>query len=141
MTDPLLEHNDDDDDEGNTITLFKPDYDSTPGPSGEEIPMTSMNRRQEKASEIGETSFIEGDTTYSRVITSNERAWELLTRIYPEAKFSELEVSYGKTGRLQVKMFGQGKKTYPLYTEEKGTYKQSLNPSLPKQIYNSLGPG
>ena len=126
MTDPLLEHNDDDDDEGNTTTLFKPDYDSTPGPSGEEI---------------GETSFIEGDTTYSRVITSNERAWELLTRIYPEAKVSELEVSYGKTGRLQVKMFGQGKKTYPLYTEEKGTYKQSLNPSLPKQIYNSLGPG
>ena len=59
MTDPLLEHNDDDDDEGNTTTLFKPDYDSTPGQSGEEI---------------GETSFIEGDTTYSRVITLNEMA-------------------------------------------------------------------
>ena len=38
-------------------------------------------------------------------------------------------------------MFDQGKKTYPLYTEEKGTYKQRLNPSLPKQIYTSLGPG
>ena len=45
-TNPLLEHNDrdddddddDDEDEGNTITPFKPDYNSTPGPSGEEIP-------------------------------------------------------------------------------------------------------
>ena len=42
-TDPLLEHNDhddddDDEDEGNTITPFKPDYNSTPGPSGEDIP-------------------------------------------------------------------------------------------------------
>ena len=33
-------------------------------PSGEEIAMTSMNRGQEKASKIAETSFIEGDTTY-----------------------------------------------------------------------------
>ena len=44
-TDPLLEHNDhddddddDDEDEGNTITPSKPDYNSTPGPSGEDIP-------------------------------------------------------------------------------------------------------
>ena len=140
MTDPLLEDNDndDDDDEGNTTTLFKPDYKSTSGPSGEEIPMMSMNRGQEKAPEIAETSFIEGDTTNSRVITLNEMAWEPLTRIYPEAKASELKVSYSKTGRLQVKMFGQDKKTYPLHTEGRGTNKQRLNPSLPKQMYTSL---
>ena len=36
-------------------------------------------------------------------------------------------------------MFGQGKETYPLlYTEEKGTTKQRLNPSLPKQIKTIL---
>ena len=64
----------------------------------------------------------------------------LLSRIYPEAKASELEVSYNKTGGLKVKMFGRSKKTYPLYTEEKGRNKQRLNPSLPKQIKTSLGP-
>ena len=36
-------------------------------------------------------------------------------------------------------MFGQGKETYSLlYTEEKGTTKQRLNPSLPKQIKTIL---
>ena len=50
-TDPLFEHNDgddddDDEDEGNTTTPFQPDNNSTPGPSGEEIPMTTMNRGQ-----------------------------------------------------------------------------------------------
>ena len=36
-------------------------------------------------------------------------------------------------------MFGQGKRTSPLYTEEKGTNKQRLNPSVPNQIKTSLG--
>ena len=43
--DPLLEHNDDDDDddndEGNT-NPFQPNASSSPGPSGEEFPMTTM---------------------------------------------------------------------------------------------------
>ena len=97
-----------------------------------------MNRGQEKVSETAETSLIEGDT--SRVITSNEKAWNSLTRIYTEAKASELEVCYSKTGRLLVKIFGQGKKTYLLYTEDKGTNNQRLNPSIPKQIKTSFGP-
>ena len=62
-TDTLLEHNDIDDERKN----FQPDYNSTPGPSGEEIPRTKMNKGQKKASENSETSFIEGDTTNSRV--------------------------------------------------------------------------
>ena len=68
VTDHLLD-NDDDEYEGNTTTPFQPDYNSTPGPSGEDISMTTMNRGQEKGSEIAEISFIEGDTSYSRVIT------------------------------------------------------------------------
>ena len=138
-----MKHNDgddDDEDEGNTTTPFKPDCHSTTEPSGEEIPKTTMNRGQEKVSETAETSLIEGDTTYSRVITSNEKAWNSLTRIYTEAKASELEVCYSQTGRLLVKMFGQGKKTYLLYTEDKGTNKERLNPSIPKQIKTSFGP-
>ena len=73
-TDPLFEHDDDDNDDnedvGNTTTPFKPDSNSNPGLSGEDIPITTMNRGQEKASETDETYFIEGDTSYSRVITS-----------------------------------------------------------------------
>ena len=61
---------------------FKPDCHSITEPSGEEIPKTTMNRGQEKVSETAETSLIEGDTTYSRVITSEEKAWNSLTRIY-----------------------------------------------------------
>lgn len=62
-TDPLLEHNDDEeDDEGDTTTPFQPDENSTPGPSGEEIPMKTMNREQEKGSKTAEPSFIEGDS-------------------------------------------------------------------------------
>ena len=64
-----------------------------------------------------------------------ETAIEIINK---QAKASELEVSYSKTGRLQVKMFGQDKKTYPLHTEGRGTNKQRLNPSLPKQMYTSL---
>ena len=61
---PLLEHeekdDDDDDDDDNTI-LSNLERHSTPGPSGEEIPMTTMNRGKEKEpSGIAETSFIEG---------------------------------------------------------------------------------
>ena len=53
-TDPLLEHeekdDDDDDDDGDTTHPFQPGGASTPGLSGEEIPMTTMNREKEKES-------------------------------------------------------------------------------------------
>ena len=81
--DPLLEHEekdddddyDDDDDDDDTTHPFH----STPGHSGEEIPMTTMNRQKEKEHSTAETSFIEG-SPISRVLTSNEKAWESLTR-------------------------------------------------------------
>ena len=73
-TDPLLEHeekkDDDDDDDGDTTNPFQPGGASTPGPSGEGIPMTTMNRGKEKGPGIAETSFIEG-SPLSRVRTSN----------------------------------------------------------------------
>ena len=36
-------------------------------------------------------------------------------------------------------MFGKGKRKYPLYTEERKTKKQRLNPALPQEIKNTLG--
>ena len=137
--DPLLEHEEknNDDDDGTTHP-FKPGGVSTPGPSGEEIRMTTFNRK-EKDPESAETSFIEG-SPFSRVLASNAKAWETLTEIFPEAKASELEATYSKTGKLQVKKFGFGKRAYPLFTFGKRLGEQRLNPILPKEIKSALGP-
>ena len=98
---PLLEHEekDDDDDDGDTTNPFQPDVHSTPG---EDISMTTMNRGKEKVQGIGETSFIEG-SPLSCVLTSNKKAWESLTGIYPETKATELEATYSKTGSYKSK--------------------------------------
>ena len=136
--DPLLEHeekDDDDDDDGDTTNPFQPGGASTPG---EDIPMTTMNRGKEKEPSTAETSFIEG-SPLSRVLTSNVKAWETLTGIFPEANATELEATYSKTGKLQVKMFGQGKRAYPLFTKDKDTGGQRLNPILQRQIKSALG--
>ena len=138
-TDPLLEHEeekDDDDDDSDATNPFQPGGSSTPG---EDIPMTTMNREKEKGQGIAETSFIEG-SPLSRVLTSNAKAWDSLTGIFPDANAIELEAFYSKTGKLQVKMFGQGKKAYPLFTKDKDTGGQRLNPILPRQIKSALGP-
>ena len=37
-------------------------------------------------------------------------------------------------------MVGAGKKIYNLFTKEKSTGKERLNPRLPKEIKNQLGP-
>ena len=133
-TDPLLEHEENDDDDDDTTHPFH----STPGPSSEEIPMTTMNREKEKEPSTAETSFIEG-SPISHVLTSNAKAWESLTGIFPDAKATELEATYSKTGKLQVKKFGFGKRAYPLFTFGKRLGEQRLNPNLPKQIKVALG--
>lgn len=77
--DPLIPPDEDDDDgDENTTQPFQPDDHSTPGPSGEEIPMTTFSRGREKGPESAETSFIEGRMR-SRVLDLNEKAWESLT--------------------------------------------------------------
>ena len=135
--DPLLEHEEkEDDDDEETTNPFQPGGSSTPG---EDIPMTTMNREKEKDPYTDETSFIDGNPL-SRVLTSNAKAWDSLTGIYPEANATELEATYSKTGKLQVKMFGQGKKAYPLFTKDKDTGEQRINPNLTKEIKSALGP-
>jgi len=52
---------------------------------------------------------------------------------------SELEVSYNPKGKLQVKMFGTGKKLYSLMTTDRSTGLESFNKSLPKEIKTALG--
>ena len=137
-TDPLIEHDDYDDDDDEGVT--NPFQSSTLSPSGEDIPLTTMNRERERnaAATTAETSFIEG-SPISRVLASNKRAWNALTKIFPEAKATDIDASYSKNGRLQVKMFGIGKRPYELYTVDRKTGVRRLNPILPKQIKNALG--
>ena len=65
-------------------------------------------------------------------------SWDALTRVFPEASATDLETSYSKTGRLQVKMAGFGKKLYEVFTKDRSG-NQQLNPKLSKEIRESLG--
>jgi len=59
--------------------------------------------------------------------------------VFPDASAVSLETTYSKTGKLQVKMAGIGKKLYNLFTTDAATKQQKLNPSLTKEIKNALG--
>ena len=59
--------------------------------------------------------------------------------MFPDARAISLETSYSKTGKLQVKMAGIGKKVYNLFTTDTATKQQKLNPSFTKEIKNALG--
>ena len=67
-----------------------------------------------------------------------QRSWDALTRFFPDASSIDLETTYSKTGRLQVKMAGFGKKAYELFTKDRSG-SQQLNPKLTKEIKQSLG--
>ena len=69
-----------------------------------------------------------------------EAAWKSLTYIYPDANATELEAFIDPTTkRLKVKMTGQGKASYFLYTTEKSSNIQHLNPKLSLEIRKALG--
>ena len=96
-----------DDDKGgdaNETTPFIPENSSTPH-GKEEIPMQTM---QTEKSGLPATSYAE--TSFTGAQTLSEQAWVATKDIYPDMSSSELEVSYSSKGKLQVKMFGAGKK-------------------------------
>ena len=78
---------------------------------------------------------------HSGVVQSpGESAWKALTHIYPDANATELEAFIDpKTQRLKIKMTGQGKASYFLYTTEKSSNTQQLNPKLSIEIRRALG--
>ena len=84
-----------------------------------------------------DTSYIE--ISFGGAQTSSERAWVAAKDLFPKMSSSELEVSYNTKNRLQVKMFGAGKKTYNLMTTDRSTGREQINESLPKEIQNALG--
>jgi len=68
-----------------------------------------------------------------------QRSWDSLTKVFPNASAINLETEYRK-GELNVKMKGFGKKLYKLFTKDKSTGRTRLNPQLSKEIKDSLGP-
>ena len=130
-----IDHDDDDDDqEVNRTQPFQPGTASTPYHGGEQHEMQTMIDEQEG---LPDTSYEE--TPLLGAQQQIRESWDSLTRFFPEAIATNLETSYSKTGRLQVKMAGIGKKSYPLLTREIATGRERLNPNLPKEIKSSLG--
>ena len=123
---------DDDDDDYNETRPFLPATSSTPH-GGEEYEMQTMHREKSGAPD---KSYIE---TSFGVPKTSEQAWVTAKDLFPDMSSSELEVSYNTKGRLQVKMFGTDKKLYNLTTTEKGTGREQINKSLPKEIKAALG--
>ena len=125
----------DDDDYGDETTPFFPNGASTPAFSQYEEKIEMKTRKHEKHG-LPDTSYVE---TSFGAETSGARAWAAAKDLFPKMSSKELEVSYNTKGRLQVKMFGAGKKYYNLTTAEKGTGQVQINKSLPKEIKKALG--
>jgi len=126
-----LDYDDDDDDdeqEVDTTRPFQPGAASTPYHGGEQIRMETMQHEQ---SGLPDTSYEE--TLLLGPQSESEKSWTSLTNLFPKASATNLETSY-RGGRLQVKMTAFGKKLYYLFTKERTTGKERLNPSLAKEI-------
>ena len=135
--DPDLDNNLDNDDnqEVNTTGPFQqPQAASTPHYRDQLYEMQTM--MHERAG-MPDNSFEE--TPLLGAQSEAEKSWDALTSKFPNASATDLVTSYSKTGRLQVKITGFGKKSYHLFTRDNNTGQERLNPSLPKEMKNSLG--
>ena len=129
-----IDHDDDDDEqEVDTTRPFQPGAASTLYNGGGQFEMQTMQHEQRG---LPDTSYEE--TPLLGAQAQAQRSWDALTRFFPDASSIDLEATYSKTGRLQVKMFGFGKKAYELFTKDRSG-RQQLNPKLTKEIKQSLG--
>ena len=129
--------NDDDEQEVNRQEVnrqdtFDPMRASTPYHDWDQYEMQPMQEQ----SGLPDTSYEE--TPLLGAQAQAQRSWDALTRFFPDASSIDLETTYSKTGRLQVKMAGFGKKAYELFTKDRSGGQQ-LNPKLTKEIKQSLG--
>jgi len=124
----------DDDRPDETAPLIIPFSTSTPGAEGGEN--IEMRTRLHETSGLPEKSFVE--TSFSGQKT-RDAAWDAAKELFPNMSSSELEVSYDTKGKLQVKMFGSGKKLYRLMSTDRSTKEPVINKSLPKEIKTALG--
>ena len=119
--------NDDDDDTtpppgttGTTSTPYQPGAAYHPG---EEHEMTNFQKKQ--------SGVVHGP---------GNPAWKALTHIFHDASATELDAYIvPTTQRLVVKMAGAGKPSFYLFTTERGTGVERLNPKLTNEIRRALG--
>ena len=128
------DHDDEEEEEVDTTRHFQPRSVSTPRGGWEQYEMQTYMHEQ---SGLPDHSYEE--TPLLGAQTEAQRSWDSLTRLFPRASAINLETSYSKTGRLQVKMSGFGKKSYPLFTKDKSSGIERINPNLTKEIKDSLG--
>ena len=134
--DPYDDPYDDDDDDDDAFDETHPFIQQTSTPHSLPSENIEMQTMQHESSGLPEKSYVET----IGVQKTSERAWVSAKHLFPEMSASDLEVSYNPNGRLQVKMFGPNKKLYPLITTERGTGREGINKSLPKEIQKALGP-
>ena len=120
-----------DDDRANETTPFIQQT-STPYSGVENI---GMQTTYHEASGLPEKSYAE--TSFGPTIRNT--AWEAANDLFPNMSSSELEVSYNTKGKLQVKIWGAGKKLYSLMTTDKSTGRETVNKNLSKEIKTALG--
>ena len=145
----LGDDDDDDEEETNTTQPFQPGAASTPaqppgapaGPyhGGESHEMTDFGPEESGAS-----------ATTPLLSPQSNLAWAYTEAVYPNADATKLDVFYEemrnpdpnstKELRLMIKMRDAGKKAYPLYTRDRVTGKERINPNLSKEIVRALGP-
>ena len=105
---------------GATSTPYPP---GTPYHGGESHEMTTLPQE--------ESGVVQGP---------GEAAWNALTFLYPNASAVDLEAFMDpKTQRLMIKKAGAGKASYYLFTQDRTTKEQRLNPKLSMEIRNALG--
>ena len=93
QNEPILDDRDEDNDDGdqdpNETTNFWPGFASTPAPSGEEIPMQTM---QHEKSGLPDTSYVETpsleDLNQNDQPARLERAKELIKKKFPKVDFA-----------------------------------------------------
>ena len=143
--DPSLDDRDEDNDDGdqdpNETTHFWPGSASTPGPSGEEIPMQTM---QHKKSGLPDTSYVEipsleGFTHQDDKPAMLERAKEFIKNKFPKVDFAKLgPVGFSKKSGNETTSVSFGSKGGE--TEIFRKDRSGLHKLFPDKFKTSLGP-
>ena len=111
---------------------------STPYSGGENIEMQTM---QHEASGLPEKSY--AVTSFGGRPSSDEAAWLVTKDLFPNMSSTGVEVFYDTKGKLQVKMFGAGKKNVPPFYNrqeywqrdyQQESYERNKDGSWPVQI-------
>ena len=98
-------------------------------PSGEQAQMQTMLNEQ---SGLTDTSYEEEPLLGAQ--PQIQESWDALTRVFLEASATDLETTYSKTGRLQVKMAGFGKKNFMTFLPKIGWASNNWTPNFQKKL-------